>query len=1156
MKKSGTNYNIGLDIGTNSVGWAVIDDENKVIKLNSKRNMWGVRLFDAAETAVTRRLFRSNSRRMKRKKERIKLLQELLKDDIQKVDQNFYDSLKLSKYHKEDGMVINKSKIYRDNKYNLFNELDYTDKDFYKKYKTIYHLRNKLINSDEKEDIRLIYLAIHHILKYRGNFLYNGKFEVNNIQNITPKLKNIIKYITDAEEEIYIDEDKIFDVLRNSKLCKKEKQEKILNTFVVDNETKKKLKVLFRLIISAKEDISVIFDLPEKKSLRLTEDYDEVEIEDLLGEDIEYFNCIKELNSWYTLQYILKNNTYISDAFVEKYNKYQMDLKLLKKIYIKYLPEKYNDMFKSSDDKLKNYVQYDNKNCSNEDLCITIKKEFNNLKSDDIEIILKDIENEEFLVRLNTTENGAIPYQLHEIELIKILEKQAKYYPSITKNKEKILKILSFKIPYYVGPLHNDSKQLNNWSVRNEGMEHTKVLPWNFEEVIDKDACANLFIRRMTNKCTYLPLEDVMPKYSLLYSKYCVLNELNNIKCDGKQLSIEEKKLVIEKLFKNRKTITEKVFKNFLVINNNKKTSDITGFQKNKEFSTSLSSYIDFKKILGIVDESNIEMIENIIEWITVFEDKEILERKIKAKYGDFLTEEQFKSIVKLPYKGWSRLSKKLLCELKYKNEDTNELSIMDLLEKTGYNFMQIINDKEFGFNKQIEEAQVEIENKKINPQFYDDNVATIPGSPALKRGIWQTIKIVDEIVKIMGHAPDNIYVEFAREDQESKRTVSRILKLQKAYAKFCEDNESEINKDIRKNLKNTKLDITDRLYLYYMQNGKCMYSEETLDIDHLELYQIDHIIPQSKIKNDSFDNKVLVKSIENQRKLDGFLNNNIINDRKVFWKRLFDANLISQTKYFSLLNNDDSDKRTEGFIKRQLVETRQITKYVTNIMQKLYLNTNVCALKSELAHDFRQKYDIFKIREINDIHHVHDAYINAVIGSYINKRYPKMLREFVYSDYIKDFNKETKNTEENKNKKYGFIVSNMGKEYVDKQTGEIIDAKTSEKYIQDILKQLKIKNVYVTKKLEENTGQFYKQNALSAKAAQKMSNPLPLKEELDPLKYGAYSGEICAYMVLFKYINNNKEYFQIQGIPVKDRNIVKDNIIKLEEYIENKFNY
>ena len=38
------DYKIGLDIGTNSVGWAVIDKNNSLVRYK-KQNMWGVRLF-------------------------------------------------------------------------------------------------------------------------------------------------------------------------------------------------------------------------------------------------------------------------------------------------------------------------------------------------------------------------------------------------------------------------------------------------------------------------------------------------------------------------------------------------------------------------------------------------------------------------------------------------------------------------------------------------------------------------------------------------------------------------------------------------------------------------------------------------------------------------------------------------------------------------------------------------------------------------------------------------------------------------------------------------------------------------------------------------------------------------------------------------------
>lgn len=65
-KNENMPYNIGLDIGTTSVGWAVVDDNFNIIKKKNKKiPLWGVRLFDEAQTAQTTRGFRSNKRRYK-----------------------------------------------------------------------------------------------------------------------------------------------------------------------------------------------------------------------------------------------------------------------------------------------------------------------------------------------------------------------------------------------------------------------------------------------------------------------------------------------------------------------------------------------------------------------------------------------------------------------------------------------------------------------------------------------------------------------------------------------------------------------------------------------------------------------------------------------------------------------------------------------------------------------------------------------------------------------------------------------------------------------------------------------------------------------------------------------------------------------------------
>ena len=50
--KSEKKYYIGLDVGTNSVGWAVTEEFYNILRAKGK-DLWGVRLFEKADTAAT-----------------------------------------------------------------------------------------------------------------------------------------------------------------------------------------------------------------------------------------------------------------------------------------------------------------------------------------------------------------------------------------------------------------------------------------------------------------------------------------------------------------------------------------------------------------------------------------------------------------------------------------------------------------------------------------------------------------------------------------------------------------------------------------------------------------------------------------------------------------------------------------------------------------------------------------------------------------------------------------------------------------------------------------------------------------------------------------------------------------------------------------------
>lgn len=61
------------------------------------------------------------------------------------------------------------------------------------------------MESKEKHDIRLVYLAIHHIIKYRGNFLYEGDLKNNN-NEIIESINELLDFIQNTLEISFISE--------------------------------------------------------------------------------------------------------------------------------------------------------------------------------------------------------------------------------------------------------------------------------------------------------------------------------------------------------------------------------------------------------------------------------------------------------------------------------------------------------------------------------------------------------------------------------------------------------------------------------------------------------------------------------------------------------------------------------------------------------------------------------------------------------------------------------------------------------------------------------------------------------------------------------------------------------------------------------------
>lgn len=1174
MKK----YNIGLDIGTNSVGWAVVESEKQKVLRKGNKKLWGVRLFDEAVSASSRRNFRSTRRRYDRRRYRIKLLKEEFQNEINKVDPNFYQIMKESFYNKND-------------KINKTIELNKEEKDFFnfyqKNYPTIYHLRNDLINEDKKFDIRLVYLALHHIIKYRGSFLVQGEFNTESL-NIEESFCNVVSLICDYCQEFDIDENRDFKDLEKILLLDSKNDKKVELTSYFNFMPKEFTNEFIKMINGNKFNFIKMFllDIDSSKvelSFSTTE-YDDKydEYEKILGDKIELLEALKNLYDIVYLKKIFKESKTpsLSSLMIGYYDKHKEDLKFLKQVFnvdrtIGGKKESlYDKLFRTKNNaKKENYCLYDRyitNGITYDDFQKELKKLFDSVNWNNVdsylvkkynEEILMRLENGDFLPRLTSVENGKFPYQLNKNELVKIIENQKKYYPFLGdeyNGTNKLVQLLEFRIPYYVGPLTTTEKSNFAWMIRKSGQESIRITPYNFDEVVDKEASAEEFIKKMISSCTYLLNEKAIPANSILYSKFKVLNELKQIKINDNPLSKELQEQIYNDLFLNTSgTITDKKFKEYLYAN---KVTDIygddilvKGYSADEKFANSMKSYVDFFGIDGVFENTNYTLndAEKIIEWITIFEDKNILKVKLNREYPD-LNAEKVNKLLKTKYTGWSSLSRKLLTGVLYFDKETNtSKSIMDLMIETKENFMQILNNKKYKFLELIDKINGEQITKKVNYDLVRDLVT----SPATKRGIYQALKIVDEITNYIGYDPEYISIEMARNEDKKERKPDRKKYLESLYKEY--KNKIDNYNDLNKELKNQEKIDSEKLFLYFIQEGKSLYSMTPLKIENLSDYEVDHIIPRTLIKDDSIDNKALVLKEENQNKAASFVlpSNYKTDTNRKWWSRLKSIGLISNKKYYNLIRKEFNSKDIEGFINRQIVETRQITKHVANILANLYENSKVIYLKANLSHNYREKFELYKFRDINDYHHAHDAYLAAVLGEYKEK----YLRKNIDFDMVKELNKDLIANKDYKSLKYGYVINSLDDKMnylindiipmqIDEETGEVItkefDSKVFNKNIENALYS---NDILISKKVEYKSGEFYNQTK-----QRKGSKGVSLKENLPTKLYGSYTSLNPAYAVMVTYLNKGKETKKIVGMPIYILTTSKKDEMKTTDYLVN----
>lgn len=1144
-------YSIGLDIGIASVGWACMTPDFRILRTNGRYAM-GVREFESAETAEVRRIQRGTRRRYNRRIKRIQLLQ-------QTISPLFYD---------DPGFFIktgeNEKHFWRQSNQFENNSLSETLRHLEKnrrKYPTIYHLRHALITEDKKFHPRLIYLALHNIVKFRGHFLnenmvWNNNENSESLQQLLIELFNELeKHIENIKKPSTEEIDEVVLILDADDMTNADKRTSILR--IVGREARQPVSLLLGLranipLMFAKSDN---IEMYEEEKLRLSfseEDIAEV-FETLTDNEKIVVDQAQVIYQNIMLKELLGTATYVAEAKVHAYDEFGEDLRVLKDIYNKHFGEKaYRAMFitsrsqqteynKTKDSKfLCTFDQFLNIHKTEDkfyrDLTRKLKKLLENEKLEEknkkeVENVIEKLERNQFLQKQKGHMNAAIPHQNNVFEAEMILKQQQKYYPEITEDIiNKVKEIIRFRIPYYVGPLVKENNKGNfGWMSRKK---KGRIKPWTVDEIIDRSQSAEDFISRMTSYCAYLTDEKVLPKDSLTYEKFELLNELNGIQIRPSselpsrkyRLSTEVKEWIIEHVFKKYKNVTHRrlqqelkksPFPEVILDKNTDSLKEIHGTQKENQFGTNLATFIDMTRIFGNLNTVDLKMLEEIIYWIAVFEEKDILEMKIKEKYPQ-INKEQLRSLIHLNYTGWGRLSKRLIDELPA--DQDNNLTILDIMKREPRVFMEVLSIEKYNLNERISEMNVKDKEQFTKIRYKD--IDELQGSPAIKKGIWQAILLIEELVDIFGK-PEHIMIEFAREEGEKKRTSARkkqISDLQRAVSR----DEKELKEFLKEHSGYEEADYRDnRLYLYITQQGKCLYSGDRLNIGRLQDYEIDHILPRSFVKDDSIDNLALVKQKMNQAKGSDKMPLEIIKGadkvrQKLYWKKLHENNMISQSKYFRLMKESFSDQDKESFFARQLVETRQITKHVKDLLDERFEDTEVHPVNANIVTNLRKHSDAIKIRDLNNKHHAVDAAITALIVQFIINKYGHNFLNFNFK-----YQEARKKWREmfTKYRKNFFLFSDIlsHDQFTHFQTGELL---TGHQFLSVLNDEMPWQT---TKKIGSGEAAFYDETIYSPKATLGR-NPQYTSSKLDR---GVHSGVKVdsSYLISYKYLDKqNRE--------------------------------
>lgn len=474
-------------------------------------------------------------------------------------------------------------------------------------------------------------------------------------------------------------------------------------------------------------------------------------------------------------------------------------------------------------------------------------------------------------------------------------------------------------------------------------------------------------------------------KACFTFEHFKLLQDLNHIrirsKDDERELLPEERERIIALAMKSENlnflrlrkelSLTENTY--FNLVRYNKETAELS--EKNTKF-TQMQSYHKIRKALDRISKGYIDTLSRgVLDDIgTILSLYKADSKRISALRAIGLDEPVITQLLPLSFSKAGNLSltamQKLIPELEKGNT-------YDKACKNVYGDFQ-------GHTVGVRRKTI-----SLNPEFLaESGLNDKITNPVVLRAISQTCKVVNAIVRKYG-SPQMIRLELARE--MSKNHDERI-KAEKSMEENRKKNENAMEhiREIKRDYA-TGLDLV-KWKLYQEQDGICLYSGTHLDASRLfesGYVDIDHIIPYSISFDDSYRNKVLVRSSENRQKGNRLPLQYMENDpqKAAAFETLVETRIRDYRKRQNLLKKNLTDEDRSGFRRRNLNDTQYITRTVYNLFRD-YLEfapsiyhgkEQIMAVNGAVTDYMRKRFGLHKNRADGDKHHAMDAAVIAV---------------------------------------------------------------------------------------------------------------------------------------------------------------------------------